>query len=714
MADSHHFSHASSTTGLDYQSVTVDDKDPASVKPSTSHGGLVWNSLEYQVPLATKGFRKVVEWRTLLNNVSGNVAPGEMVAIMGSSGAGKSTLLNALAGRLKTGKLKGQVLYNGAKRNPRLFKKQAAYVEQDDLLYPQLTVRETIQYAATLKLPSREFSKEAKARRVDEVIEWLRLSGQANTMIGDAAVRGVSGGERKRTAIGVELVTDPGFLFLDEATSGLDSNSALHVCQVVKDLCRRRQNGVLMTIHQPSAKVFNLFDKVILLCKGEVVYSGRVADSLDYFARLGYSCGQHENPADFFLDLMTPDDSDDQTLADSQERIRHLVDSFQKYQDMSPMSRTSGDGSVHGTERLAGYTESSPLAYADGIHSSDNATPASSIPGLNDTLLPGKMTPTGSSPVDPTVPRQFALKTTTPNKVVPHSNTVHEGWALPWIQELIVLFDRCWKAQIRSKFQIIGLLARSIVMALFMGFTFFQLDTNQSSIQNRIGFLFFIPIDLTFGSVMPMLMSFTLQADIMARERSGGAYRVSSFYLAKFLTELPFFLAFDAVYLTAIYFLAHLQYDAAKFFIFLGVCLLHVVVAVSLGMAIGSFFRNLRVTQMFAPLIITIFLIFGGNLVNNDDVTPVLSWIRYTSLITYTYHALSHNEFDGLTFSCGNSLTEQTTGCVATGADALQRYGLDSFSIGMCIGLICALAVAFHVCIYASLRWKAKPRYIWV
>ncbi|RKP33352.1 hypothetical protein BJ085DRAFT_35458 [Dimargaris cristalligena] len=121
MTDSHHFSHASSTTGLDYQSVSVDDKDPASVKPSTGHGGLVWNNLEYQVPLATKGFRKVVEWCTLLNNVSGNVAPGEMVAIMGSSGAGKSTLLNALAGRLKTGKLKGQILYNGAKRNPHCY-----------------------------------------------------------------------------------------------------------------------------------------------------------------------------------------------------------------------------------------------------------------------------------------------------------------------------------------------------------------------------------------------------------------------------------------------------------------------------------------------------------------------------------------------------------------------------------------------------------------
>ncbi|RKP36647.1 P-loop containing nucleoside triphosphate hydrolase protein [Dimargaris cristalligena] len=643
-------SSASSFAELSHHSITFIGND-ALVRPEAS-SGLTWNNIHYRVPTKPKGFgKRATESRTLLNNISGAVAPGEMVAIMGSSGAGKSTLLNALAGRLQTGTLSGQVLYKGVKRDPRLFKKQVAYVEQDDLLYPELTVKETIQYAATMKLPSRDFSAESKARRVNDVIEWLRLTETTDTMIGDSMARGVSGGERKRTAIGVELVTDPGFLFLDEATSGLDSNSALHVCEVVKSLCRARHIGVLMTIHQPSAKIFNLFDKVILLCKGDVVYAGPVAESVDYFARLGYVCAQHENPADFFLDLITLDHTNSERLAKSQARIDSLISSFQ----------------------LKANQDSKPIL----------------------TILPNpKEKPESTKP--------------------PLMTVVSAGWALPWLRELAVLLDRTWKAQTRSHFRIIAMAIRPLITGLFMGFTFFQLETTQSSIQNRVGFLFFIPIDLAFGVVVPMLTTFTLQADIMTRERSGGAYRVSSFYLAKFLTELPFWLLFNAVYLTVIYFLAHLQYDAIKFFTYLGICLMHVVVSVSLGLAIGSVFRNVHVSQMLAPLFINIFLVFSGNLVNFDDITPVLSWIRYISFITYTYQALSRNEFTGLHFSCDNPATESAVGCVLTGEDVLTKYSLDSFSIGTCIGLLGALTVAFHLITYICLRWKAKPRYLWI
>ncbi|KAJ1985784.1 hypothetical protein H4R33_003763 [Dimargaris cristalligena] len=702
-------SSASSFAELSHHSITFIGND-ALVRPEAS-SGLTWNNIHYRVPTKPKGFgKRATESRTLLNNISGAVAPGEMVAIMGSSGAGKSTLLNALAGRLQTGTLSGQVLYKGVKRDPRLFKKQVAYVEQDDLLYPELTVKETIQYAATMKLPSRDFSAESKARRVNDVIEWLRLTETTDTMIGDSMARGVSGGERKRTAIGVELVTDPGFLFLDEATSGLDSNSALHVCEVVKSLCRARHIGVLMTIHQPSAKIFNLFDKVILLCKGDVVYAGPVAESVDYFARLGYVCAQHENPADFFLDLITLDHTNSERLAKSQARIDSLISSFQlkANQDSKPILTILPNPKEKPESTkpplMTGRAEFVPLHLANPS--------TASFGQLSDPHLPNGLTSTQrkshvmSSNWTINLPRRLSHNKSSP--------VVSAGWALPWLRELAVLLDRTWKAQTRSHFRIIAMAIRPLITGLFMGFTFFQLETTQSSIQNRVGFLFFIPIDLAFGVVVPMLTTFTLQADIMTRERSGGAYRVSSFYLAKFLTELPFWLLFNAVYLTVIYFLAHLQYDAIKFFTYLGICLMHVVVSVSLGLAIGSVFRNVHVSQMLAPLFINIFLVFSGNLVNFDDITPVLSWIRYISFITYTYQALSRNEFTGLHFSCDNPATESAVGCVLTGEDVLTKYSLDSFSIGTCIGLLGALTVAFHLITYICLRWKAKPRYLWI
>ncbi|KAJ1925242.1 hypothetical protein IWQ60_004678 [Tieghemiomyces parasiticus] len=676
-----------------YQAVDVHPADDDASRGTPKMGslpadrsGLVWSNLNYRVPTATKGLRRrAIEWRTLLDNVSGSVHPGEMVAIMGSSGAGKSTLLNSLAARLKDGKLDGAVAFNGKPRDPHLFKKQAVYVEQDDLMYPELTVRETIRYAAALKLPARGYSKAAKHARVEEVIKALRLDRCADTIIGDSYTRGVSGGERKRASIGVEFVTDPEFMFLDEATSGLDSNSALHVCQVVQDLCRDRQIGVLMTIHQPSSKILNLFDKIILLCRGQVIYSGPRAAALSYFESLGYHCGQHENPADFFMDLMTIDTITAEALSTSEARIEHLVQHYR----------------AHGP----GVSSSGEKATMHPISCSPNASTSFS-PNASHAGMPNPSQ------------RASALETTvaaTPPATVDASDlpmATKTNWALSWYAEFGVLLARCWKAQIRAKFTIVAMAMRAIIMTLFLGFTYFQLDRDQPSIQNRIGLLFFVPIDLMFDAVMPRLLSFSLQADIMMRERSGGAYRVSSFYLAKLLTELPFILGFDIVYVTGIYFLSHLQYDAGRYFSFLGVCLLLATTAVSLGMAVGAVFRRLPLSQIMAPLIIVILLIFGGNLANSASITPVLSWIRFISPVFYSYHALALNEFRDLTFSCGSGDAEGQ--CLREGAKILSYYDLDGISIGLCVGLLCALLVAFNIIGYISLRYNFKPRMMWI
>ncbi|KAJ2651813.1 hypothetical protein GGH99_007625, partial [Coemansia sp. RSA 1285] len=170
---------------------------------------LSWSDLNYDV--RTKdGDRRV------LSNISGSIYPGELVAIMGSSGAGKTTLLNVLAGRVQGGRLYGNIRFNGTKRNPREFKRMLAYVEQEDLMYATLTVKETLTVSAKLRLPNEKFTDREKKSRVDEIMRQLRLSHIADTQIGGNNMRGVSGGERKRVSIGIELVTDPSILVLDE------------------------------------------------------------------------------------------------------------------------------------------------------------------------------------------------------------------------------------------------------------------------------------------------------------------------------------------------------------------------------------------------------------------------------------------------------------------------------------------------------------------
>ncbi|OMH85053.1 ABC transporter G family member 22 [Zancudomyces culisetae] len=279
---------------------------------------LEFNDINYKVRTG-KGKKAVT--RHILKNVNGNFVGGELVAIIGSSGAGKTTLLNILAGRVTGGIVTGEILFNGSRRVESQFKKMIAYVEQDDLLYPTLTVYETLLYAAKLRVDNKRFNLSDKKERVENVIRQLRLTNSRNTLIGNEKIRGVSGGERKRVSIGVEIITDPLMLMLDEPTSGLDSNSAENVIKLIKEF----------TIEK---NVITL----VLLAPGGVVYMGSRADSLDYFSSIGYDCPTQENPADFFINLMTLDTLSEESLEESTKRVEHIKNSWAE-----KMARESSD-----------------------------------------------------------------------------------------------------------------------------------------------------------------------------------------------------------------------------------------------------------------------------------------------------------------------------------------------------------------------------------
>jgi ABC-type multidrug transport system ATPase subunit len=180
-----------------------------------------------------------------------------------------------LAGRVNGGKISGTILVNGRLRPPSAWQNIIGYVEQDDLMYENLTVYETLRYAAMLRLPQ-SMSTAEKMERVDEVVRSLSLEKCLHTRIGDSELRGVSGGERKRVSIGVELVTKPRLLFLDEPTSGLDSFTAGKIVQCIRGLAERDQSTVLLTIHQPREHILSLFSKIILLSHGKLVFFGNV------------------------------------------------------------------------------------------------------------------------------------------------------------------------------------------------------------------------------------------------------------------------------------------------------------------------------------------------------------------------------------------------------------------------------------------------------
>ncbi|XP_065876605.1 ABC transporter G family member 1-like [Euphorbia lathyris] len=308
------------------------------MQPSPEHNNkqhskgifITWNDLQVTVPDAKK------ERRHILRGLTGYAEPGEVLAIMGPSGSGKSTLLDALAGRISsTAHQTGEILING--RKEALAFGTSTYVTQDDTLMTTLTVREAVYYSAQLQLP-KSMSKSEKRERAEMTIREMGLQDCVNTRIGGWSKKGISGGQKRRVSICIEILTRPKLLFLDEPTSGLDSASSYHVMNRIVKLANQDGRTVIASIHQPSTEVFQLFHNLCLLSSGTSVYFGPVSMAEQFFSSNGFPCPNRRNPSDHYLrtinkDFMEVEDElGGSTKLNSEEVIDVLVKSYQSSQ----------------------------------------------------------------------------------------------------------------------------------------------------------------------------------------------------------------------------------------------------------------------------------------------------------------------------------------------------------------------------------------------
>ncbi|XP_028795935.1 ABC transporter G family member 17-like [Neltuma alba] len=288
---------------LDLNKVETTTKNQLRPQKSIPGHGLEFNNLSYSV---VKKVKKDGTWvkkeAYLLHDISGQAMRGEVMAIMGPSGAGKSTFLDALAGRIAQGSLEGSVRIDGKPVTTSYMKMVSSYVMQDDQLFPMLTVFETFMFAAEVRLPP-SISREEKKKRVYELLDQLGLQSTTHTYIGDEGKRGVSGGERRRVSIGIDIIHKPSLLFLDEPTSGLDSTSAFSVVEKVKDIARAG-SIVLMTIHQPSYRIQMLLDRLTILARGRLVYMGKPSALAAHLSGFGRPVPDGENSLEYLLDVI--------------------------------------------------------------------------------------------------------------------------------------------------------------------------------------------------------------------------------------------------------------------------------------------------------------------------------------------------------------------------------------------------------------------------
>nr|XP_022306323.1 protein white-like [Crassostrea virginica] len=265
--------------------------------------------------------------KIILNEVSGYVRPGRLVAIMGASGAGKTSLMNVLTFRnIRDLSVNGDIKINDRVVTRDQMNEISAYLQQEDLFLGTMTVREHLLFRASLQL---DVDVKTRQRRVERVITELGLSKCADSVIDRPySNQRISGGERKRLSFASELLMNPPLMFCDEPTSGLDSFMALSVIQSLKMLVHKGHT-VLCTIHQPSSEVFALFDEIYLLAEGKCVFTGNTMFGLDFFQSQGFPCPRNYNPADhFILTLATVPGH----TATCHSRIERLCNEFRKNQ----------------------------------------------------------------------------------------------------------------------------------------------------------------------------------------------------------------------------------------------------------------------------------------------------------------------------------------------------------------------------------------------
>ncbi|CAH8283804.1 unnamed protein product [Eruca vesicaria subsp. sativa] len=240
----------------------------------------------------------------LLRCVTGTMKPGRITAVMGPSGAGKTSLLSALAGKAVGCNLSGLILINGKQLSIHSYKKIIGFVPQDDIVHGNLTVEENIWFHAKCRLPA-EQSKADKVLVVERrVIDSLGLQAVRSSLVGTVEKRGISGGQRKRVNVGLEMAMEPSILFLDEPTSGLDSASSQLLLKALKHEALEGVN-ICMVVHQPSYSLFKTFNDLVLLAKGGLtVYHGPVENVEEYFSRLGIIVPERINPPDYYIDVL--------------------------------------------------------------------------------------------------------------------------------------------------------------------------------------------------------------------------------------------------------------------------------------------------------------------------------------------------------------------------------------------------------------------------
>ncbi|GAB4845019.1 hypothetical protein Ancab_038422 [Ancistrocladus abbreviatus] len=486
------------------------------VKPRSSPGEK-FQDVTYKVMM--KGDKSLeTAKKYILQGVSGSVNPGEILALIAPLGGRKTTLLNLLSGRLKINS--GTITYNGQPYS-KSFKQRIGFVLQDDLALPHLTVKETLTYAALLRLPN-TLTREQKKERALNVISELGLESCQNTVIGGTYIRGISGGERKRDG-----------------------------------------KTVVTAIHQPSSRLFSKFDKLILLGKGSSLYFGKASEALSYFSSIGYSPLIAMNPAEFLIDLVNGN-----------------------MEDKSIPSQLEETPSPAGEKMVVNGRKPSPLEYL----LVDNEARTAKMQKVK--CLMG-----------------FALRQGKPEvEGRLHSREVGATW---W-EQFSILLRRGFKERRHEYFSGVRV-TQVISTAVIVGLLWWHSNSSSDpqEYRDQASSSYYLLLFFHILSSPKQFLEITERA-MLAKEQWADMYKLSTYFAARNISDLPLDLLLLTVFMLIVYFMVGLKLSFAAFSLTLLTVSLSIVAAQGLGLSIGAAFMDVKKASTLASVTIMTFMLSGG------------------------------------------------------------------------------------------------------
>ncbi|XP_062548938.1 ATP-binding cassette sub-family G member 1 [Armigeres subalbatus] len=530
------------------------------------------------------------ESKEILHGLNGSFNSGELTAIMGPSGAGKSTLLNILAGYVSSG-VSGLVQVNGKNRshNSQSFRKLSCYIQQHDALRPWLTVKEAMSCATHLKLGF-SISPEEKKKLIEKILFMLGLEQKGNT-----PTHGLSGGQKKRLAIALEMINNPPILFLDEPTTGLDSSSCTQCISLLKRLAQDGRT-IICTVHTPSALLFEMFDKLYTVTQGHCFYQGPVKELLPFFSNLGYNCPSYHNPADFMMEIAIGEYG-----ADVGKIIKAAL---KKYYEMSSECIKLDPVFDDVKTVVARYD------FADAGSKDIDSSKAEELDPQGNELCP--------EIVDNTKPASLMM------------------------QFLLLLYRNL--LMLRRNYFLLGirLIAHASVATLF-GYIYQGVGPNANQVLANYVYLYGSMLMLVYTGKMAVVLSFQVEMESLTREHFNRWYKLGPYFLSVLIIEVPVQVACSMIYVVISYHLTGNYYTFDRFVLFALFCVAGSISAQAWGFFIGATL-SIKLAVFIGPILAVLFSVFGF-CTRYVDITPLFQWMWHISYYRASFHGILNSVY---------------------------------------------------------------------